>query len=132
VEERAYLKRVMKTPIVFTVPNEKAEEIWGRIHSFIGRYSSMEIWIATDYVIQTYEPRGFFDYGYIVVRTPKEDDFEFSIECMGISVLKTLTTKTITNKNDKVCNRNAHLLAYFALSGEEVPWLIRKTNTRRK
>jgi hypothetical protein len=74
-EEITYLERAWGTPLVFTAPKEEAEEIWGRIQSFIGRYSSTKIRIVTDYVIETYEPIGFFDYGYHAVRTPKGDDF---------------------------------------------------------
>jgi hypothetical protein len=128
-EEMTYLERAWGTHLVFTVSKENAEEVWARIQSFIGRYSSTEIRIATDYVIDTYEPRGFFDYGYHAVRTPKGDDFEFSIRCVGYNVLG---VKTLTEKNDEDCNRNAHLLAYFALSGEELPWVIRKYNPLRK
>jgi len=38
----------------------------------------------------------------------------------------------LTHKNDEDCNRNAHLLAYFAVSGKEMPRLIKKYNPERK
>jgi hypothetical protein len=38
-----------------------AETVWGRIQSFISKYSSMRIQISTEYTISTYNPSSHGD-----------------------------------------------------------------------
>jgi len=57
----AYLKAVWSAPLDFTVPNREEEIVWGRIQSFIGKYSTVKIQVATDYVVQTYNTKYGFN-----------------------------------------------------------------------
>jgi hypothetical protein len=110
VEEMSYLERVMKTPLVFTVRNEKAEIVWGRIQSYIGKYSPLKIQVAEDYVVQTYDSWVYVSYR--ATRTPGETETEFSIKRWS--------------KSFDATDRNAHILAYYALTGELMPRLIKR------
>lgn len=113
--EKIYLDRVMSTPLVFTIPKENNEDTWGRIQSFIGKYSSMKIQTATDFVIETYNPsESDVKYGYSVTKTPIGDEYEIEVRCYCGNIF--VSEKTIA--------QNAHILAYYALTGEVMPQFI--------
>lgn len=122
---QSYVTRAKQTPLTFKVPKEKEEEVWGRIQSFIAKYSSMKIQIATDYVIETYNPSKIevgdpkwpgANFGYGAVKTPMGDEVEFEVKCISGE----------PGGWYKLCaDKNAHYLAYYALTGEiedEVVW----------
>lgn len=115
-EEAAYLSRAMATPLIFRLSLDRSDEAWGRIQSFIGRFSSMKLQIATDYVIETYNPAGSSVlFGYSATRTDLPDECEIEVRCMY--------SNTFTG-NDAI--QNAHILALYALTGELMPRLIRR------
>ena len=120
-----YVARANQTPLTFKVPKEKEEEVWGRIQSFIAKHSSMKIQIATDYVIETYNPLKIelsdpewpgANFGYEAIKTPMGDEVEFEVKCFSGE----------PGGWYKWCaDKNAHYLAYYALTGEveeEVVW----------
>jgi hypothetical protein len=111
-EEAAYLKEAVDTPLVFTAPKDKSDEIWGRINAFIGKYSSMKIQTASNYIIETFNPSNLLEFGYSANRAPKGDDVEFTVSCFT----------GVGSKN--IPTQNAHLLAYYALTGKIIPRLI--------
>ena len=117
LEEQAYIDAVMNTPLVFSIPKEREEEVWGRIQSWIGRYSSMKIQSVSDYVIETYNPSsGEVDFGYSAIKTIVDDNVEFEVICSCGNMF--------SGKEAKI---NAHILAYFALTGEVDPkFIVRK------
>jgi len=113
-EEAAYLERVMACPLIFVIPTDEAELAWGRIQGFLGKYSSMKIQTATDYVVETYNPaQSAVDFGYSIVRTPVEEGVEIVIRCVT---------------GNMFCRReadlNAHILAHYARAGEIMPKFI--------
>lgn len=113
-EEVDYLNKVMSTSLSFKVPKSKADEVWGRIQSFIGKYASMKIQTATDFVFETYNPpKGERKFGYSAIRTPMGNQDEFEVRCFSNTTLFI-----------EQAERNAHILAYYALTGEINPKFI--------
>ena len=110
-----YLTKALAMPLTFSVPNAKAEEVWGRINVFISKYSSMKIQIATNYNVETYNPTDIIEYGYSASRLLKGDETEFTVNCFSGGSFGQV-------KN--IPNQNAHILAYYALTGEIVEYLI--------
>jgi hypothetical protein len=106
-EETAYLDEAMATPLIFKVPKEKSEEVWGRIQSFIEKFSSMKIQTVSDYLIETYNPKiTNIDYGYKAVKTLVGEEVEFSVNCVCGNRLM-----------GKQVQKNVHILALYALTG---------------
>lgn len=118
-EQKAYVDTVMRQPTTFRVSKAQAEETWGRGQSFIGQHSSMKIQVATDYVLQTYNPSDQsygIDYGYYLTRTPAGEDVGFNVRCL---------TNNMFAGGD--ANRNAHILAHYMVTGElPYPGLIQR------
>jgi hypothetical protein len=107
--ESAYLEKATSMPLNFTVPKEKAEEVWSRINVFISKYSSMKIQVATAYNVETFNLPDCIHYGYSASKLQKGDGFEFTVVCLdGCSFG--------SQKNRPA--QNAHVLAYYALTGE--------------
>ena len=114
-----YVERAMQIPLTFKVSREKEEEVWGRIQSFIAKYSSMKIQIATDYVIETYNPtEGETSletrFGYKAIKTPVGNEVEFKVEC----VAGWKGMRAVDKYNELKADHNAHILACYALTGE--------------
>jgi len=115
--EQAYLQRALRTPLQFKVEKEKDDIVWGRINSWISRFSSMKVQVANDYMIQTYNPVGFLipKFGYTASRIPMGDKTGFEIRCSYSGQF-----------SENTANQNAHILAHYALTGEVIPKLIFK------
>jgi len=115
-QEEAYINDVLNTPLTFTVAKDDSEETWGRIQSFVGKYSSMKLQTATDFVLQTYNPTGSVPrYGYTATKTPMGDEVEFQVDCTYCNMF-----------TRKEAIQNAHILAYYALTGEVNPRFVHK------
>jgi hypothetical protein len=116
-DEQAFLDKANAFPLEFTVQNEDAEMAWGRAQSFIGRFSSMKLQTATDYVIQTYNPSSSgVAYGYHVTKTPLGKSTQFNVTC---------NTGNLFAMGDALSN--AHILAYYMSTGELAnPKVIKK------
>jgi hypothetical protein len=109
--------RALACPLKFTMPSEEADDAWARAQSYIGRFASLNIQTATDYVIQTYKPRGNrVDFGYSVTRAPMGEETQFTVRC------------TYGNRySRKDARNNAHFLAHYIRTGELVhPSIIAK------
>ena len=119
MKEIDYITRASQTPLEFSLPKEEAEDAWGRAQSFIGRYSSMRLHIVTDYVLETKSPQGatnFKQFGYYVVKTPGKESVSLKVLCVAASVIY-----------NKEARQNAHILAYYMMTGEEPsPRIIKK------
>lgn len=48
----------------------EAEAAWGRAQVAVNRYSNMKIQVATDYLVETYNPIDYGDFGCAVERSP--------------------------------------------------------------
>ena len=114
-EETAYLKEAMNTPLTFTVPKDKSDETWGRVNSFIAKYSSMKIQTASDYIVQTYNPTDTIHFGYQANRAPRGDEVEFTVTCYSGGLF---------GGSKNIPDQNSHLLAYYALTGKAISRLI--------
>jgi hypothetical protein len=116
-EQRYYVDRAMKQPLEFSLPKEQSEEAWARIQSFISQYASMKIQTATDYILETYNPHSEMvpAYAYQANRTPAGDQVNFIVKCF---------TDAALGVGKRECERNAHLLAHYAVSSELKPELI--------
>lgn len=114
-----YVERAMQMPLTFKVSREKEEEVWGRIQSFIAKYSSMKIQIATDYIIETHNPTKTIElnpkYGYKAIKTVVGNEVEFKVECFAG---ETDLGKAGYKFNQMKADHNAHILACYALTGE--------------
>lgn len=107
-EEQTYLEKARAFPLEFTILKSEADEAWGRAQSWVGKFSSMKLQIATDFVIQTYNP-GFtdVDFGYYVTKTPMGDNVQITVKCITGNWFCGTDAKT-----------NAHILAYYIKTGE--------------
>jgi len=115
---QSYVTRAEQSPLTFKVSKEREEEVWGRIQSFIAKYSSMKIQVATDYVIETYNPSKIevrdpkwpgANFGYEAIKTPMGDEVEFEVKCV---------TGDPSKYYELIAGYNAHYLAHYALTGE--------------
>ena len=131
-DKLSYLQKVRQIPTDFEVSASEISTIWGRAQSFIAQYSSMKQQIVTDSVIQTYNPvlvdaaNQNLDFGYSVIRTPINDRFKISVQCMHFAFpgqLMRHTTdgevKLLTEQNlTEICRDNAHILAHYLKTGD--------------
>ena len=116
--EAAYLERAMQTSLAVVVPDEKGDETWTRIKDFIGEHSTMKIQTVSDARIETVPPAKAGEYGYSASRTASQGSQTFTIAC--------LCPGSTEADNEKARDRNAHILAHYALTGEIMPRLIAK------
>ena len=114
-DEVEYMNEVMNTSLEVTVSSAEANDAWGRAQSFVGKYSNMKIQIATDFVIQTYNPEAFSEkYGYYIVKTKNDDgNYSFQVECTGNGIF--------SNK-DKLANQQ--ILAYYIKTNKIMPKFV--------
>jgi hypothetical protein len=106
-QEKSDLAVAMFHPLKFTLAKSEAEDAWGRAQSFIGRFSSMKIQTATDYVIQTYNPVGSgINFGYYITKTPLGDEVEIEVQCP--------TDNMFSGKDADI---NAHIAALYIDTG---------------
>ncbi len=115
--ETAYLERAMQEPLTFVVPEAKGEEAWTRIKEFIGEHSTMKIQTLSDARIETVRPAKPGEYGYSASRVSSEGNHTISVSCH---------CPDPSEETGKVRERNAHILAHYALTGEIMPKLIAK------
>lgn len=126
--QKSYLAKAMAQPLEFDSDKSKSDEIWGRATEFVANHSSMKIQIATDFLIETYNPTSTetyggteMAYGYKVSRRPIGSKVHISVTC--VSTFHAMYLKELEATRD----RNAHILAYFLVTGElPFPDLIKK------
>jgi hypothetical protein len=115
-KEVEYLEKAMDAKLQFKLPADKANKAWKRIETFIKKFSSMKITILNDTVIETLAPtRGMMRYGYRATQTPSSEDMEFAVACSYGNAY-----------SSEQANKNAHLLAYYAQTGELIAKLVDK------
>lgn len=115
-KEQEYLDNAMNAELQFTLPPKEAKKAWKNIESFIKKYSSMKIKIADDNVIETLQPTaGMTRYGYRATKKQVGVEEEIAVAC---------TYGNIYNREQ--ANKNAHILAYYAQTGELMPKLIER------
>lgn len=116
-DEKDYIEKVKAFPLELTIPKTDEADAWGRAQSFVGRFSSMKLQTATDFIIQTYNPSSSDEsFGYYVTKTPLRDSVQMNIRC---------------NVGNQMwapdAELNGHILAYYVKTGElPYPRLINK------
>jgi hypothetical protein len=115
-KEQEYLENAMNTELQFTLPLKEAKKAWKRIEKFIKKYSEMKLKISDDNVIETLSPTaGMTRYGYRATQKILGEAAEIAIAC------------TYGNAYTREqANKNAHLLAYYAQTGDLIPKLVEK------
>ncbi len=113
-QEQGYLGRAMAQPLTFAVKSEDSARLWGVAQAFIGKHASMKIENVSDFIIETYNPREN-RFGYRVIRTPKKDGDEFSIEALYDNPF-----------SSKQADQNAHIFAHYLLTEEIIERLINR------
>ncbi len=116
--ETAYLDRAMQTSLTFVIPEEKGDEAWTRIKEFVGEHSSMKILSVTDTSLETVRPAKDGEFGYTASRAAGQGSHTITVACVcppGVSA-----------ESEKAREKNAHILARYAMTGEIMPRLIAK------
>ena len=115
-KELEYLDKAMQAELQFKLPVDEAKKAWKRIKSFINKFSSMKIKISDDTVIETLPPtQGMIRYGYRATQTPSGEEMEFAVACSCGNAY-----------SREQANKNSHLLAYYAQTGELIAKLVDK------
>lgn len=115
-KEIEYLKKAMDAELQFKIPVNEAKKAWKRIESFIKKYSSMKIKISDDTVIETLPPtRGMIRYGYRATQTASGEEMEIAVTCSFGNAF-----------SREQANKNSHLLAYYAQTGELIAKCVEK------
>ncbi|MCZ6688678.1 MAG: hypothetical protein O7H41_03645 [Planctomycetota bacterium] len=115
--EVAYVERVMKQSVNFSLANDVAIEAWSRAHDFTARYASKKLQIVSDYAIETYNPtKTKVEFGYSITRVIGGSESTFAVRCFcGNSYHR------------RTADRNAHILADYMVTGElPFPHLVRR------
>lgn len=106
--QRAYLDRSANSPLDFIASKERSDEAWGRGEAFLGRFATLRIQFATDYVMQAQPPDQYSGAGFSFTRSPKGDSSLISISTLGVL-------------DSNASLRLEHVAAYYMLSEEEPP-----------
>lgn len=115
-KEVEYLEKAMDAELQFKIPVNEAKKAWKRIESFIKKYSSMKIKISDDTVIETLPPtRGMIRYGYRATQTASGEEMEIAVACSFGNAF-----------SREQANKNSHLLAYYAQTGELITKFVEK------
>jgi hypothetical protein len=114
--EQNYLYKIINTPLEWHYAKQNDALYWGRAQSYVGQYSSMKIQIATEFILQTYNPPEKTrlsdltkkdEYGYYITKTPLSND-SFSI-----------SIRSIPETEDGI--RNAKICSWYIKTGELPP-----------
>jgi len=108
-EQQHYLSGIARESLTFRIPRTQEGDAWGRAQSFLGKYSSMKLQTATDYVLQTYNPaQNQVDYGYNVTKTPVDTKtVEIDVQCASGNMYA-----------GAEADRNARILASYIRTGQ--------------
>lgn len=114
-EQSSYLSKALTTPKELIIKKDKSEEAWGRAQTFISRFSDMKLQIATDYVLETYNPAGT-QIGFKANKTPMGDKVKVQALCFYSN-----ENPLISSDIAKRAYVNANVFRYYILTGEEPP-----------
>jgi hypothetical protein len=117
IQEQKYAVAIMAHPLEFTVPLSDDQEVWGRAQYFLNKYGDMKVQVATDFMVETYNPISGGDCGYSVNRLPSKTGVTFTVNAnyKAASMLEDALSRA---------TQNAHVLAYFMKTGEVRPNFI--------
>jgi hypothetical protein len=117
-EEADYLAKVNAQPLTFRIPAAQSNDAWGRIQSWISRFSPfLKMKLVTDYVIETEDANIMTSVTmYSVSRAPMGEQVEFIVRGWNPG-----GSFSPANVNLKV-----HILAYYAATGELIEKFIKQ------
>lgn len=115
-EEAAYLSAVERDGTSVIVSDADRAAAWGRAQVFIVEHAGMKLQLVTDYVLETYNPRGGALFWYRVTRTSLGDgNSRIDVTCVFGDPLAGMEERAI---------QNAKVLAHFIKSGEINPRFV--------
>jgi hypothetical protein len=103
-----YLRTVRRLPTTFKVANADAEMTWGRAQAFVARAGRLNILVASNYIVQTYNGDGSTA-SFTVTRMPGRDSTEFSVQTATRSPLSIFEARA---------DDDAHMCVDAMISGE--------------
>jgi hypothetical protein len=133
--DQASLGRAMKTPLVFTVPRAQSEKVWNRITSFMTKYLkggtqgeiSDSVAATAPLHVGILKRQEVGASVYRASQTATGDVAMFSIQSDLLSRNEKLAEQQTfiwTNADLKIVDRNLHLWALYARTGELQPELV--------
>jgi hypothetical protein len=120
-EQQSYLSKAQSFPTHFSVPKDSDSQVWGRAKLFAASYPSKPIRILSDSVIANE-----------VVTMANMSSYKFMRTTVADSILIEVhaTTTEFSDKLGAVAQdrpsseRDAHLAAYYLVTGEIYPELL--------
>jgi hypothetical protein len=114
--EQAYLDAATAQPTTFSISSAEATAAWERAVKWLEDHATMSIKTKTETMIATLDPPTSSttgsrnEYGYTVTRQPAGSSYTVTVTCVG-------NDPSIKPQAEQ----NAHLLAYFILTGKPTP-----------
>lgn len=108
------------------VPRELAPDSWARAQLFINKYASMKIQVATEVVVETYNPTEAGKFAYSASKTPSGENVLIEIRCTSSSKLGYTQYGPIhasaeyMAKRKEDCATNEVIAAHYIATGELV------------
>jgi hypothetical protein len=115
-EEQAYLDAAKAQPTTFSVSSTESSGAWERAVKWLEEHATMSIKSKSETMIATLDPpttgttHSRNEYGYTVTRQPAGSSYTVTVTCVG-------NDPSIKPQAEQ----NAHLLAYFILTGKPTP-----------
>lgn len=78
-KREAQLDVARQTPLKFKVEKAQSADAWGRAQSYVSQHSDMKIQMATEFVIETYNPTVWKELGWKVTKTPMPDGDQIEV-----------------------------------------------------
>jgi hypothetical protein len=107
----------MATPLNFSVPRDRAMETWDRAQTFLDRYSTMSLRTSTDSLMQSYDPPKAYQPPGMETNEPIRFGYSFSRNAFADSISLNVGCKTNRDIAESDADKNAHIAAYFVLTG---------------
>jgi hypothetical protein len=115
-EEQAYLDAAVAQPTTFSISSAESPAAWERALKWVEDHATMGIKSKSETMIATFDPptasttHNRNEYGYTVTRQPAGSSYTVTVTCVG-------NDPSIRPQAEQ----NAHLLAYFILTGKPTP-----------
>lgn len=117
-EEIAWMQKVMKEELTFTVPADQIEQVWSRVFKFISNYCDTKIQVATDYHVETYnaDKNAYsLQYGYSATKLKVGVNYEVTVN--GHCNMMIFDQGWLSE--------NLHIMAYYVRTGDlKYPLLV--------
>lgn len=124
-EEQGGLDTALATGSRVEIPKAQSEDAWGRANVWVSQNASMKIQVSSNFIVETYNPREFAQFGYSVSRSPGKDTDVIEVRCMagdrfGNADTGNLTTSGMLTRLKVDCTNNSALAGHFIKTGEDL------------